>query len=194
MPGEQSDSFPPDCQLKWFLQECTPCTREDLVEGANPKSEKRLETALRGLCQFTMSHFQCMMKNGLLYCVLNKLVRKWSRQRRFLIPHPSYCTLTFLSTYLLYNVASVLLITELALPTTLIVVLVDDGNVLYEKLHVKVAEGYVSVLFQFKIEELAQQSGPFAKPAKLQKIFPLPRLCSVIETAVIKTEGGPAVE
>lgn len=124
----RSDGFSPDFQLKNFFAKSNACSRGDLVEHANLKTEKSLHNACRELCQFMMRHLQGMLMNSLLYCLPNMLAREWSFLGLCLVPHPGPRTLSFLFAYLLDVVLSVLGITKPALLTASIAVLDDDGN------------------------------------------------------------------
>lgn len=143
-----------------------------LEEGLSYRSgfelRKGLDTALRKLYKLVMSHLQVMLQNCLFHCLSNKLAKRLFFLR-FIIPHG--VTLIFLFAYLHEDKVSVLGITKPVLPTSLIVVLHHDRNVLSEEVQEKMTEGDLSVLLQFKLEELPHQSGPLSRPAKRQKIF-----------------------
>lgn len=99
-------------------------------------------------------HLQGTLKDGSLFLLSNQLARRWCSTWFFLVPHPAQVTLRFLFFYLPDDVVFVLEITKAALPTSSIVELHDDVNVVFEEVHEEMAEDDVSVLFGCKPEEL----------------------------------------
>lgn len=132
-----------NCQQKKFLKFRTFCATKDLAAGAVVIRDRPLNASLRKICHFMTPHWQVMLKNGLLFLLTDRLIRKLYLLNLFYVSHAAKRTLHFLFACILDDVVAMLGITISTLSKTSLVVLNDDVSVFFEEALAKMADNNV---------------------------------------------------